>query len=272
MGIFDKVFASLRGGKNAGDSGHDKAAANENCISRQDNLKRMIELLLKKNYKGGNFSFDDKILRILITDSIQYYSLIESGFKTDLIIYLDGQMGINFAEVDICTGPLPETHNMSQLDEGAYMDILTKERPVRMSKAEIFVQKNYGTLKMDKYEIDSEAINELPSKRYNIGAGEYPEIAGRFRQNHIAIDDDPESEGYERNKHVSRTHAYIRYSTENGFLLQAEPEGTVKAGMRTRILRADSEIEVDDVVPQPLHNGDCIELSKNVRLIFKVLS
>ena len=103
MGIFDKVFASLRGGKNAGDSGHDKAAANENCISRQDNLKRMIELLLKKNYKGGNFSFDDKILRILITDSVQYYSLVESGFKTDLIIYLDGQMGVNFAEIDICT-------------------------------------------------------------------------------------------------------------------------------------------------------------------------
>lgn len=262
MGIFDKVFASLLGRNNSGD----------NCISRQDNLKRMIELVLNKNYKGDSFSFDDKILRILITDSVQYHSLVGSGFKTDLIIYLDGQMGISFADVDIYTGPLPQAHNMSQLDECAYMDICTKERPVQKRRAEIFVQRNYGTLKMDKYELDSEVINELPSKRYNIGAGEYPEIAGRFRQNHIAIDDDPESEGYERNKHVSRTHAYIRYSAENGFLLQAEPEGTVKSGMRTRILRADTEIEVDDVVPQPLHNGDCIELSKNVRLIFKVLS
>ena len=55
-------------------------------------------------------------------------------------------------------------------------------------------------------------------------------------------------------------------------MLQAEPQGTIKAGMRTRILRDEAEIEVDDMVPQPLRNGDCIELSKNVRLIFKVLS
>ena len=141
-----------------------------------------------------------------------------------------------------------------------------------MKQAEITALKNYGSLKMDRYELDSLSIEELPSKRYNIGAGEYPDLSGRFRCNHIAIDDDPESEGYERNKHVSRTHAYIRYNPDNGFMLQAEPEGTVKAGMRTRILRENMEIDVDDIVPQPLRNGDCIELSKNVRLIFKVLS
>ena len=31
-------------------------------------------------------------------------------------------------------------------------------------------------------------------------------------------------------------------------------------------------IDVDNVVPQPLKNGDCIELSRNVRLMFNVLS
>lgn len=249
-----------------------KYTSKENCISKEDSLKQSVELVLKKNYKGGRFSFDDKILRIWVTDIVQYDSLKESGFVNDLVIYLDGQLGINFSGIEICRGPLPESHDFAKLDECSYMDIFTKSRPVRMKKAEITALKNYGSLKMDRYELDSLSIEELPSKRYNIGAGEYPDLSGRFRCNHIAIDDDPESEGYERNKHVSRTHAYIRYNPDNGFMLQAEPEGTVKAGMRTRILRENMEIDVDDIVPQPLRNGDCIELSKNVRLIFKVLS
>lgn len=249
-----------------------KRSSKENYISKEDSLKAAIEQILKRNYKGGNFSFDDKILRIWVTDIVKYDSLKESDFRNDLIIYLDGQMGLNFSDVEIRRGPLPESHDFTEIDVDTYMDICTKSRPVRMRKAEIFALKNYGTLKQDKYELDSSAIEDLPSKRYNIGAGEYPEISGRFRCNHIVIDDDPESEGYERNKHVSRTHAFIRYNVDNGFLLQAEPEGTVKAGMRTRILRDNVEIDVDDVVPQPLRNGDCIELSKNVRLIFKVLS
>lgn len=244
----------------------------ENCISKEDSLKNSIEQILKKNYRGGNFSFGDKILRIWVTDIVRFDSLRESDFRNDLIIYLDGQMGINFADVEICRGPLPESHDFSMIEADTYMDIYAKTRPVLMRKAEVFALKNYGTLKQDKYELDSSAIEDLPSKRYNIGVGEYPDLSGRFRCNHIAIDDDPESEGYERNKYVSRTHAFIRYNADNGFMLQAEPEGTVKAGMRTRILRDNVEIDVDDVVPQPLKNGDCIELSKNVRLIFKVLS
>ena len=55
-------------------------------------------------------------------------------------------------------------------------------------------------------------------------------------------------------------------------MLHAETEGTVLAGMRTRILRDEEMIDVDNVVPQPLKNGDCIELSRNVRLMFNVLS
>lgn len=249
-----------------------KFTSEENCISKEDSLKQAIELVMKKNYRGGSFSFADKILRIWVTDAVQYDSLKESGFINELVVYLDGQMGINFAGVEICRGPLPESHDFVKLDDCVYMDICTRSRPVRMRKAEISALKNYGTLKVEKYELDSMSIEELPSKRYNIGAGEYPDISGRFRCNHIAIDDDPESEGYERNRHVSRTHAYIRYDADNGFMLQAEPQGTVKAGMRTRILREDMVIDVDDMVPQPLRNGDCIELSRNVRLIFKVLS
>lgn len=274
MGFFEKI-ASLIVGKTEDKKVEKeiKVSPKDNNISTQDTLLKDITAVLQRNYKGGKYTFDDKILNVWIVDNIQYDSLRESDFRNDLILYLDSQMGIRFFELELRQGPFPENHDFTKAGESnVYLELATKARPVRMKKAEIFAIPNYGSLKKEKYILDSVSIEALPSKRYNIGAGEYPEIAGRCRCNHIAIDDDPASAGYERNKHVSRTHAYIRYTPENGFMLHAETEGTVLAGMRTRILRDEEMIDVDNVVPQPLKNGDCIELSRNVRLMFNVLS
>lgn len=274
MGFFEKI-ASLISGKD-GDNKVEKetkVSPKENNISSQDALLKDIATVLQRNYKGAKFSFEDKVLNVWVGDNIQYDSLRASDFRNDVILYIDSQMGLRFSEVELRQGPLPENHDFTRAGESnVYLELTTKACPVRMRKAEIFAVPNYGSLKKEKYVLDSVTIESLPSKRYNIGCGEYPDVSGRFRCNHIAIDDDPTSACYERNKHVSRTHAYIRYTPENGFMLHAETEGTVLAGMRTRILRDEEMIDVDNIVPQPLKNGDCIELSKNVRLMFNVLS
>jgi hypothetical protein len=281
MGFFEKIASLISGGKTEEKTVEKaetvekeaKVTPKENNISTQDTLLKDITGVLQRNYKGGKFAFEDRILNVWIADNILYESLRASDFRNQLILYLDSQIGLRFPELELRQGPLPENHNFTKAGEfNVYLELAAKACPIRMRKAEIFAIPNYGSLKKEKYVLDSVAIEALPAKRYNIGAGEYPEVSGRFRCNQIAIDDDPASTGYERNKHVSRTHAYIRYTPENGFMLHAEIEGTILAGMRTRILRNEEMIEVDNVVPQPLRNGDCIELSKNVRLMFNVLS
>lgn len=257
MGIFDGLFS--------------KKSKVENSISEHDALMRAVENVMKKNFKGQNFSFSQKVLRLWVTDNLRYESLNTSNFVNDLRYRLDSQIGLNFSSIELHLGKLPQVHDFTELDACVFMEICSIIESADVRKAEITALPNYGSLMVEKYLLDSEDISHLPSQRYNIGAGEYPDLNGRLRCNHIAVDDDVHSPGFERNKYVSRTHAYIRFSSTCGFMLQAEAEGTAKAGMRTRILRGEEIIEVDDLVPQPLKNGDCIELNKNVRLMFKVV-
>lgn len=272
MGFFDKIASFFGAGSTETDGNQSKPSSNDNSISAHNSLMGSIEGVMKRNFKGQKFSFNDKVLRLWVTDNIRLESLSSSDFTDALQARLDSQLGFAFARVEMHEGPLPETNDFTKVEDGVFMEIYLKGGTSHIRKAEISVIRNCGSLLMQKYTLDSKEIEELPSKRYNIGAGEYPEISGRFRHNHIAIDDSPESEGYEHNKYVSRTHAYIRYVPSCGFMLQAEAEGTAKAGMRTRIFRADTMIEVDDIVPQPLMDGDCIELNKNVRLLFKMVN
>lgn len=269
---FNNILRNLFSGGTKNTDSQEKVSSNENSISNQDHLIQSIELILKKNYRGNNFTFDDRILRIWVIDGIQYDALRESSFRKDLIMHMDNLHGAVFAGVEVCRGPLPDQHGFTKVDDGIFMEVSRPEVHEKVLKAEITVLRNYGTLVEDRYVLDSSVIETMQLQRYNIGAGESPEVSGRFRCNHIAVDDRADSEGFERNKYVSRTHAYIRFNKAKGFMLQAEPEGTIKAGKRTRILRPDGFVEVDDIVPQPLWDGDCIELNKSVRLMFKIIS
>ena len=242
-----------------------------NSINNQANLMGTIEKVLKGYYKGQKYSFTDKILSVWVLDGILLDSLRESKFTDELAIYLDNEMDACFTTIELHQGPIPAKNNFTKVNNDVYLEICSKTRPVLTGKAEIMALPKYGSLLKKKYVLDSQELEKMPSQRYNIGISEYPNL-NIFRQNHIVIDDDPNNPEFDKNKYVSRKHAYIRYSQEEGFLLQAELEGTNKAGKRTRILRDDMIVDVDEVVAQPLKDGDCIELSKNVRLIFKVLN
>lgn len=256
-----------------GKTDDNRQVENRNCnsISNQGDLMNAIELVLKRNYKGQQTNFNNKMLKIWTFDTLMYDSLKESRFIQELAYFLDNQMGINFHSIDLIPGSGPVNTSFTEVAENVYIEIRKKNVQIAARNAEISIVNNYGSLKKEKYVLDAYEIETLPAKRYNIGIGEVPDVRGRFRINQIAIDDDPSCSGFERNKYVSRTHAYIRYSSNDGFLLQAETEGTTKAGMRTRILRENGVIDVDDVVAQPLKDGDCIELSRNVRLMFKIV-
>jgi hypothetical protein len=271
MGLFKKIRSVVIGNLNDNQNTADDSIVSNNSIENQAALMKSIEKTLKSYYKGQQFSFSDKILKIWVTDGLLFNSLRESDFVTELKSYLDNELGAVFSSVELRPGPLPAQHDFTQINDTAYIELYGEVVIINSIKAEIRSLPYYGSLKKERYVFSSMEIEKTPSQRYNIGIGEYPEVKG-FRQNHIAVDDDPESPEFSKNRYVSRKHAFIRYSLETGFLLQAEFEGTQKAGKRTRILREEQIIEVDDVVAQPLKDGDCIELSKNVRFMFKIIN
>ena len=108
---------------------------------------------------------------------------------------------------------------------------------------------------------------------YNIGAGKFPKIPTGYRENHIAIDDNPDSPMVEKNKFVSRMHAHIGFSDKFGFYFQVEKDGTRLMGKRTRIFRGEEKIECENPEAKiPLQDGDLIELGKAVVLKYKQLN
>lgn len=276
MGLLRKIKSVVIGNQNdtPREPKNEAPVKNEpvgNSIDNQSALMKAVEKTLKGYYKGQQHSFADKTLKIWVTDNLQYDSLSQTNFVSALISYLDNELGAIFSAVEMCQGPLPESHGFTKLNETVFLELCSIVKKSVGRNAEIISLPNYGSLKKERYVLDTLEIEKMPSKRYNIGIGEYPEVKG-FRQNHIAVDDNPECPEFNRNRYVSRKHAYIRYSLDAGFLLQAEYEGTQKAGKRTRILRDEQIIEVDDIVAQPLRDGDCIELSKNVRFMFNTIN
>lgn len=124
-----------------------------------------------------------------------------------------------------------------------------------------------GSLLQEQYLLSSDDMKKKMLTSYNIGSGQFPRIPTGYRENHIAIDDNPNSPMAEKNKYVSRMHAHIGFSEKFGFYLQVEKDGTRLMGKRTRIFRGEEKIECDN--PQakiPLQTGDLIELGKAVVL------
>ena len=96
---------------------------------------------------------------------------------------------------------------------------------------------------------------------------------GMFRTNDIVIDDNEKCEEHEKNQHVSRCHAHIEYKKSVGFVLFVDEGGTKISGKRTRIQRQGEKEPIDLGSDTknffPLHDGDIIELGKEVYLKFK---
>jgi len=247
------------------------SVSGQNAIEKKDNLINAVMALLNSNYRGEQYSMEDKVLSIFILDGIFYNSVKGSNFKSDLATAISDELGLVFNRIEIKPGPLPSNDDTTELFSKVHIGVKSIQKVKTIRRAIIRSVANNGSTIKSEYYLDSEEIATLPNCRYNIGAGENPIMADNsHRKNDIAIDDDPNTGEFEKNKYVSRAHANITYSEDYGFVLHVEFGGTRAAQKRTHIQRGSEKIELDStLIPVPLKDGDYIVLSKYVHLLFK---
>jgi hypothetical protein len=239
-----------------------------NGIDKRGVLLQKVVAILQQNYAGMNVSMNNKALVLCISDNLFYHSLLDNGFRNQLITTIFNQLNLAFGAVQITDEKLS---NGTCVMTDCYLQVASLNAP-QACKAIIHMVEGAGSLLEDKVVLDSASIAKLPGKRWNIGIGAHPTMTdGSHRINHIAIDDDSASANFVKNKFVSRAHAYITYSQQNGYMLHVEFGGTRAAGKRTHINRGGQVIELNNVlVPEVLQDGDYVVLSKHVHLLFKI--
>lgn len=239
-----------------------------------DMHERLSDALL--SYYGSHFSGieipqEEYILTLWINDNALFCSVTHNEtFKGQITASIQDKLGIKLSCVNIVEGSTPEGVVSDVITEGVEARI-EKSNDLFATKARITVLSGRGSLVKEEYLLDSNEISSKNGHFYNIGVGESPMLAdGSYRINHIAIEDDIDSPQYDRNRYVSRAHAHIGYAAYGKFLLFVEYGGTRMAQKRTRIIRGSEVIELNDIrMPEPLENGDLIELGKSVVLLFE---
>ena len=246
-------------------------ATQDDPIQKQDKIMKGI-LAIAQDYRINKIPIEDKLLRINVSDKITFDILCGSDFIDRAKQDIFDQEGIAFGngiEILLKKEIAPE---WTKIYPDVYIEISScgKELPPEIpKKASLEIIANSGSLLKDRYILSSEEIKTLPQKRYNIGIGAKIIKDHRLRTNQIAIDDNPNSPFFEYNKYGSRAHAYISYDEQHGFLLYVERGGTSLGGKRTRVYRTGTEIKLENpIIPEPLCDGDVIELTKKVQLLF----
>lgn len=243
----------------------------DNNIDREEKLQDAIIAILKSNYLGLQDSFNKKSLIIWIDDNLFYNSITKSDFKESLIRGLDSELGCIFNSIEFRLGQAAKELCLKEVFPSVSLQVLEANEVSAIRVAQISPVEGNGSTLDPYYILDSQKIQSMPNARYNIGIGKHPMMSDNsYRENYIAIDDNPESPQFSRNRYVSRAHAYISFSEEYGFLLNVEYGGTRAAQKRTHIYRGSIKIELNNtLIPEPLKDGDYIVLSKYVYLLFK---
>ena len=243
-----------------------------NSVETRGKIKKSTLTLLNSLYLTNPEICKMKHLIVWFdTDTITFNSYAD--FSQELENYWAVESGYVFEKVELKHGK-PESEKVARKIDAGIGSIAIylqeqeeghKNSVVKRANISIFGGK--GSLMQEQYELSSETLEKESKKYYNIGRGEFPDIeGGRYRQNHIAIDD---KNNLETNRYVSRAHAHIGFSETIGFYLQVEYGGSRLSGNRTRIFRGEEKIEVENLeVKEPLQNGDLIELGKAVVLQF----
>lgn len=207
----------------------------------------------------------------LDTDRLTFRTYDTEQYRQRLLSALVNEFDIRLDEMLFCIGRPDEALRCTPVGSSGkvFLQVLDEqpEQTFVNAKAIISIFGDAGSLLKDEYVLSSEEMREKKMTAYNIGAGEFPQVPKGYRQNHIAIDDDPNGTMIEKNKYVSRMHAHIGFSENFGFYLQVERDGTRLMGKRTRIFRGEQKIELDNpIAKEPLQDGDLIELGKAVVL------
>jgi hypothetical protein len=277
MDIFKMIGDLLSGTKRSPDdkpvdkpAGKPEETPVPDAVEVKARIKKATLGLLDSLYDEVEACRGKRLLVWFDTDETTYGAF--AGLRDELTEHWDDERGYVFAAVTLRRGK-PETGGRKAVVIPDILDVYLQEElaPVPekkvAKKAVVSVFGGKGDLLRNEYELSSEELEKDGRDFYNIGRGEFPDVEGGYRQNHIAVDDvkNPEVNG-----HVSRTHARIGYSEAIGFYLQVEYGGSRLSGNRTRIFRGEEKLDVVSVeVKEPLHHGDLIELGKAVVLQFK---
>lgn len=235
-----------------------------NFIEIEENIQEAIVNSLNAYKCSSNAS--KLIVKVHICDHNVFMGLglehESSNFKESLKEKIKTELGVVFRSV-IVTKNAPKDQSLCKSIKGKGFKniwcLISEFSPF----ATISVLDGFGS-------IADGPVRIMPDKSYNIGRGKRIQTKnGMLRVNHIAIDDNPDCEEYEYNKHVSRCHAHI----EKGFNLCVDEGGTSLNKNRTRIQREGMNEYIDLMsdmkTPVPLQDGDIIELGKKVKLEFK---
>ena len=239
--------------------------------SSLETSKMVWELLLKSmdvNYRHKENIVSGKVLEAWLCTSSRPVFELYQDMKDELRIYLSNEGGYDLKDVVFVYGEPEdkndyfhtETYPIYYRIKGAVEDsVQHKEEKEKTA----FIRSMEGRLKKECYKLSSEELKKI--KSYNIGRGEVVAIRG-IRHNHIAIDEN----GGTKENCVSRAHARIGYLKELGFYLQPEEGGCLAGGNRTRIIRGNDLIDLENTLrTEPLRDGDIIELAKSVYLRFE---
>lgn len=242
--------------------------------SKESLLRNVVSTLAKRIEFRNAMNEKELVLWLKCDDRLTFNAYDTESYRQQMLSTLYNEKGFEFKRVTFSLGkPAPELHATKIGDNDLeYLQVLEVVPPPVSCKAEISIFGEAGSLLEDKYILSPEDMDEKTITSYNIGAGKFPKIPTGYRENHIAIDDNPNSPMVEKNKYVSRTHARIGFSKKFGFYLQVEKDGSRLMGKRTRIFRGKEIIECDN--PEaiiPLQDGDLIELGKAVVLRYKQL-
>lgn len=248
----------------------DDSLPGSNGIEKKDNLILAVIQKLEANYRGEEHSMAGKSLVVCISEPFFRDSVNNDDFKEELEAKLADELGLHFDKIVIEGAPSKGERDIVRLYSDVSMGIRAARQERAVRSAVVTPLPGFGMTLEEEYRLDSETVMAMPNRQCNIGAGRYPQMPGHaFRENHIAIDDNPSSSDYEKNKYVSRAHACITYSEKNGFMLRVEQSGSRMAGKRTHIMRGTEMIELTNpFLAVPLRDGDHIVLSKVVHLLF----
>lgn len=244
--------------------------------TREELLQNLCNLSCEL-FDNIELSAGKRLVVWLDTDQLTFRNYNTEQYRQRVMAALVNECDVKFDAVAFNVGKPSEELRCTPVGKSGkiFMQVV-EEQPVQTSvsrKASISIFGHAGSLLKEEYVLSSDEMKAKRISAYNIGAGEFPQVPTGYRENHIAIDDNPNSPMIEKNKYVSRMHAHIGYSDNFGFYLQVERDGTRLMGKRTRIFRGEQKIELDNPqIKEPLQDGDLIELGKAVVLRYTLVN
>lgn len=276
---FNKISAKLGEtlqDENNVQSATDVSVEKATIIESKEKLQLSVVNTLERIVEDKDSMVNKQLLIWLDCDQITFDNYNTETFRQQIKSALFNECGYNIDKVGFCIGKPSEGLRATIIGTNKleHLQVVSTEpiSDTKQCKARITVFGNAGSLIEEQYILSSEDMKKKNITAYNIGSGQHPETQNGYRENHIAIDDNPLSPKVEKNKYVSRMHAHIGFSEMFGYYLQVERDGTRLMGKRTRIFRGEEKIECDNPLAKiPLQTGDLIELGKAVVLKYEQL-